>query len=141
MKTRFLLVLALLLAPRPARAAATLELYGNMHTMGITLTLAPGDDPDQDAVASVEYRISGAGPYRLGFPLSRVGATRFVGSLFRLVPGLWHAIPITISAAVSPTPRASICWWAERTRICHWCSRIDRTILLVAERRRSGNRA
>jgi hypothetical protein len=97
MKTRFLLAGLLLPAPRPAQAAAGLELYGNIETMGITITLASGDDPDQDAAAGVEYRIHGAEAYRPGFPLSRVSDTRFVGSLFRLVPGLWHTIPITIS--------------------------------------------
>jgi hypothetical protein len=103
MKTRVLLVLALLLAglllpaPRPAQAAAGLELYGNIQTMGITVTLAPGDDPDQDAAANVQYRIHGAEAYRPGFPLSRVGATRFVGSLFRLVPGATYDVRVTFS--------------------------------------------
>ena len=61
-KTRILLCLALLaglLLPSspPAHAAATLELYGTFHAMGVIVTLDPADDPDGDATASVEYRV------------------------------------------------------------------------------------
>jgi hypothetical protein len=81
------LMAQLLMPSSPAHAAATLELYGTFHAMGIVVTIASADDPDLDAVGNVEYRLGGSGPYRQGFPLARVTSTRFVGSLFWLAPG------------------------------------------------------
>ena len=70
--------------PRLARAAALLELYGTFEAMGVIVSLSAEDDPDGDMNASLEYRLSSAGGYQQGFPLSRVANTRFVGSLFWL---------------------------------------------------------
>jgi hypothetical protein len=103
MKTRlFHLFLAILLGlawpPAPsAHAGAALELYGTFQSMGIIVTLDAGDDPDLDATASVEYRVSGGSSYRQGFPLSRIGATRLVGSLFWLEPDTAYDVRITFS--------------------------------------------
>jgi parallel beta-helix repeat protein len=96
-----LLVLALMagvLSPSsaPVRAAATLELYGTFHAMGVIVTLAATDDPDEDATAAVEYR-TGSEAYHAGFPLSRVSSTHFVGSLFWLQPGTPYDVRITFS--------------------------------------------
>jgi len=79
------------------RAAAALELYGTFHAMGVIVTLAGTDDPDGDATADVEYRVSGSGSYRQGFPLSRVSNTRFVGSLFWLESGIAYEVRVTFS--------------------------------------------
>jgi parallel beta-helix repeat protein len=79
-----------------ARAAAALELYGTFHAMGVIVTIAAADDPDGDATATVEYRTGGE-PYRAGFPPSRVGDTRFVGSLFWLEPGTSYDVRVTFS--------------------------------------------
>ena len=57
-------------------AAASIELYGTFHAMGVIATIAAADDPDGDATAAVEYR-AGSESYRAGFPLSRVDDTRF----------------------------------------------------------------
>jgi hypothetical protein len=97
-----LILLALLLGlpvrpALPARAAASLELYGTFHAIGIIVTLDGSDDPDGDATASVAYRASGSGTYRQGFPLSRVADTRFVGSLFWLEPGMAYDVRVTFS--------------------------------------------
>jgi parallel beta-helix repeat protein len=104
MKTRSLLILLTLLlglcspAPPPtARAAASLELYGTFHAMGVIVTLDAGDDPDGDAVASVEYRTGGSGTWRQGFLLSRISDTRFVSSLFWLEPSTAYDVRITFS--------------------------------------------
>ena len=65
MRTQLLLGLLIFLtaflspSPPPARAAATLELYTTFHSMGLIVTLDAGDDPDEDAIASVEYRTGG----------------------------------------------------------------------------------
>ncbi|MBN2002204.1 MAG: right-handed parallel beta-helix repeat-containing protein [Anaerolineae bacterium] len=78
------------------RAAATLELYGTFHAMGVIVTVAASDDPDGDAVATVEYREAG-GVYRQGYPLTRVVNTRFVGSLFWLSPGVTYEVRVTFA--------------------------------------------
>lgn len=80
-----------------ARATATVELYGTFHAMGVVVTLAPTDDPDQDAVANVEYRAGGTGPFRPGLALARVASTRFVGSLFWLNPDTTYEVRVTLS--------------------------------------------
>ena len=81
----------------PALAAATLELYGTFHAMGVIVTVAASDDPDGDATVSVEYRVSGSGTYGQGFPLSRVADTRFVGSIFWLEPGSAYDVRVIFS--------------------------------------------
>ena len=79
--------LAALLVPIPqARAAAGLELYGTFQCMGVLVTLDASDDPNEDAVAAVAYR-SGSEAFQSGFPLSRVNAGHWMGSLFRLWSG------------------------------------------------------
>lgn len=98
----FLFLALLGLSAGNANAAAPdtaqLELYGNFHTMGVIITLDAADDPDNDATASLEYRDSG-GLYRDGFPLTRVSATRFVGSIFWLQPGASYDVRVTFSDA------------------------------------------
>ena len=64
--------------------------------MGVIVTLAAADDPDEDATATVEYRTGGEA-YHAGFPLSRVSSTRFVGSLFWLKPGTTYDVRVTFS--------------------------------------------
>jgi hypothetical protein len=64
--------------------------------MGVIVTLGASDDPDGDAVATVEYRTGGE-PYRTGFPLSRINDTHFVGSLFWLEPGTAYDVRVTFS--------------------------------------------
>jgi hypothetical protein len=88
----------LLPSSSPVHAAATLELYGTFQAMGVIVTLATADDPDEDAIASVEYR-TGSEAYHTGFPLSRVSTTRFVGSLFWLEPGTPYDVRVTFSDA------------------------------------------
>jgi hypothetical protein len=85
------------MASPPARAAAALELYGTFNAMGVIVSLDASDDPDRDATADVEYRVAGSGPYRPGFPLSRIDDTRFVGSLFWLTPGTTYDVRVTFS--------------------------------------------
>lgn len=93
-----LLLSGLIAAPAPARAAAALELYGTFHALGVIVDVAAVDDPDQDAAAGVAYRVQGSGSaFQPGFPLSRVSATRFVGSLFWLAPGTGYEVRVTLS--------------------------------------------
>jgi len=80
-----------------ARPVAELELYGTFHAMGVIATLMPGDDPDLDASADLEYKLSGSGVYTQGFQLTRVSGTRFVGSLFWLQPGIAYNVRITFT--------------------------------------------
>ncbi|MFC2172304.1 right-handed parallel beta-helix repeat-containing protein [Acidobacteriota bacterium] len=81
----------------PAAGAASLELYGTYHAMGVIVTLDPGDDPIGDATAGVEYRLSGTGSYQPGFPPTRVTADLFAGSLFWLEPGAAYDVRVTFT--------------------------------------------
>jgi parallel beta-helix repeat protein len=76
--------------------ASSLELYGTFHAMGVIVELETSDDPDQDAVALLQYK-TGGGNYQTGFPLSRVTGTRMVGSLFWLEPGTVYDVQIVFS--------------------------------------------
>lgn len=71
-----------------------LELYGTIHAMGIIVFLEPGADPDQNAIAMVEYRRDNE-PFQVGFPLSRISNNRFVGSLFWLEPDTTYDVRVT----------------------------------------------
>jgi parallel beta-helix repeat protein len=84
---------ALSMLARLADAAATVEVVGTYHAMGIVVTLDPGDDPDQDMVATVDYR-TGSDPYTAGFPLTRTRDTQLVGSLFWLEPGTSYDVRV-----------------------------------------------
>ena len=76
---------------------AFLELYGTFNSMGVIVSLDASDDPDQDAISNLEYRLSGEAIYRQGFPLTRVADTRFVGSLFWLEPGSIYDVKVSFS--------------------------------------------
>jgi len=80
-----------------APQSASLELYGTFQAMGVIVSLSAGDDPEQNAVAGLAYRPSGQGAFGQGFPLSRIGATRFVGSLFWLQAGTSYDVRVTFS--------------------------------------------
>jgi len=95
--TACLALLASLLAPLRSEAAANLELYGTFESMGVIVTLTGGEDANQNATASLEYRITGGGSYRVGLPLSRVAADRFVGSLFFLAPDTGYDVRVRLS--------------------------------------------
>lgn len=75
----------------------TLELYGTFEAMGVIATLPVGADPNRNAVANLEYRVAGSSVYLTGFPLTRTGSTRFVGSLFWLTPGTSYDVRVHYS--------------------------------------------
>ncbi len=95
--TGSLLIFAFLCLPNGAIAAATMELYGTFHAMGVIVSLTAGEDPNQNAVAALSWRVAGSGEYRQALPLSRVTAGRFVGSLFQLAPGTSYDVRVTFS--------------------------------------------
>jgi hypothetical protein len=80
-------------------AIGTLELYGTFHSMGVIATLPAGTDSNRNAVANVDYRTSGGLDYVAGFPLTRVDATTFVGSLFWLTPGTTYDVRVRYADA------------------------------------------
>ncbi len=103
------LLAALILFPmHTTHAAAAVSLYGTFHAMGVIVTIDAADDPDEDATASVAYRVNGSGAYRQGFPLSRIGDTRFVGSLFWLEPGTAYDVRVTFSDPDGPLDGTSV---------------------------------
>jgi parallel beta-helix repeat protein len=75
-------------------SVGTLELYGTFHSMGVIATLPAGSDSNKNAVASVDYRSTGSADYMAGFPLTRVDATTFIGSLLWLVPGTSYDVRV-----------------------------------------------
>jgi parallel beta-helix repeat protein len=87
------------LAAGPALAVSSATLvstwtYGNLHAGGVVVTIS-GDD-DNDAAVALETRRAG-GAFRAAHALTRVDATRFVGSVFWLLPGLSYEVRITLS--------------------------------------------
>ncbi len=83
-----------LTAAAALESAPSLELYGNLETMGVIVTLDSGDDPDGDVVATVSYR-SGTASFVPGFPLTRTRPTQLVGSLFWLMPGTLYDVRVS----------------------------------------------
>jgi hypothetical protein len=78
-------------------SVGSLELYGTFHSMGVIATLPAGGDSNRNAVASLDYRVAGMGDYAGGFPLTRTGATTFIGSLFWLAPGTSYDVRVRYS--------------------------------------------
>lgn len=87
--------LPLLLCRSQPALSASIEVYGNFHSMGVIVSLTSSEDPDGDAVAILEYRTSDQ-PYRQGFPPTRV-SDRFIGSLFWLTPGTEYDVRVTMT--------------------------------------------
>jgi parallel beta-helix repeat protein len=75
-------------------SVGTVEVYGNFHSMGVIATLPAGSDSNKNAVAFVDYRTTGSADYMAGFPLTRVDATTFIGSLFWLAPGTSYDVRV-----------------------------------------------
>jgi hypothetical protein len=71
-----------------------IELIGTFHSMGVLATLPAGVDANRNAVAYVDYRAHGVADYQAGFPLTRVAADTFVGSLFWLIPGTSYDVRV-----------------------------------------------
>lgn len=97
MRTNSMLLLFCLTAlPAVSLHAASLQLYGTFECMGVIADLDTGDDPDSDAVATVQYRLSGSSdPWRTGHELSRVDPLRFTGSLFYLDDGMDYDVRVS----------------------------------------------
>lgn len=81
----------------------SLELYGTFHAMGVIATLPAGVDSNRNAVAMVDYRVAGAADYMAGYPLTRVSATGFIGSLFWLTPGTSYEVRVRYADADDAT--------------------------------------
>lgn len=75
----------------------SIELYGTFQSMGVIATVPAGSDSNRNAVADVDYRVAGTADYSAGFPLTRTGATTFVGSLFWLAPGTNYDVRVRYS--------------------------------------------
>ncbi len=80
-----------------APAAAALSLFGNYHSMGVIVAIDANDDPDEDATATLTYREGAGGGYRQGFPLTRISATRFAGSIFWLKPAEQVVVRVSLA--------------------------------------------
>ena len=78
-------------------SVGTLALYGTFHAMGVIASLPAGMDGNLNAVANVDYRTGGSADYMAGFPLTRVDATTFIGSLFWLAPGTGYDVRVRYS--------------------------------------------
>ena len=50
------LIISLGCFPGRCFASAALSLYGTFHSMGVIVNIDATDDPDQNAMAQVEYR-------------------------------------------------------------------------------------
>ncbi len=132
-------LLAAILTPGvTSHAATSLELYGTFHAMGIIVTFAASDDPEQNAVATVTYR-RGSEAFAAGLPLVRTGQTTFVGSLFWLDPSLPYDVRVSfvdpgglldgqMISGSAPTrteitiPPAANSWYAGPSGIGSTCS-------------------
>jgi len=95
-----LLFLAIALNIQYTLNSQSLELYGNYHTMGVIIALDENDDPENDAVATIKYRVVDS-IFREGFPATRTNSTQFVGSLFWLKPNTNYEVIVTIQDPTS----------------------------------------
>jgi hypothetical protein len=82
--------------------------YGTFHAGGIVATIA--GDANGNASAGLEWRPAGAQSFSPGHPLSRVDATRFVGSLFWLTPGTSYDVRVTLTDpdGVTGSPKTAV---------------------------------
>ncbi len=81
--------------------ATDIEFYPNYHTIGINIVINNNDDPQHDAVVTIEYR-EHDGEYQKGFPPTRISDTQIVGSLFGLKPGVSYDVKLIYSDETGP---------------------------------------
>lgn len=98
--------------PALAQTSASLvsvSTYGNFHAGGVVATIS--GDTDGDATVSLEWRLP-PDAFQPAHPLVRTGATRFVGSLFRLQPGTAYEVRVQLAdpdgVVGSPTATAAL---------------------------------
>lgn len=84
-----------LVAAQSSSALVAVAAHGNFHAAGVVARIS--GDADGDATATLEWRRGASGAFRPGHPLVRVDGTRFVGSLFELVPGVAHEVRVTLA--------------------------------------------
>lgn len=94
---------------------AELSLHGNFHTIGIKLIVNYDDDPEFDAVATIEYRTD-EGTYQQGFPLTRINLVKFAGSMFSLSPNTVYNVRVTIQDSTSADFNGTVFEKSGRTK-------------------------
>ncbi len=82
-------------AAQDAVQLAAVAPFANFHAAGVVATIT--GDADGDANAALAWRITGQPTFRPAQPLARIGAGRFVGSLFGLDPGIAYETRVTLS--------------------------------------------
>ncbi len=85
----------------PAPDLFSLELYGNFHTIGVSISFPANSDPENNALAYLEYK-KDDGEFQAGFPLTRINNTQFVGSIFWLQPDTSYEVQVTFLDSQSP---------------------------------------
>ncbi len=111
---KFLFIVIVINARYPL-FSQTIELYGNYHTMGIIVNLNENDDPENDAVMTIKYRVVDS-TFKEGFPATRTNNTQFVGSLFWLKPNTNYEVIATIQDSTSPSLDGTILQASSKTR-------------------------
>jgi len=111
----YVIVFLLVLSSNTKLFSASLELYANYHTMGVIVTLDSEDDPENDAVASIRYRLLGT-DFKEGFPATRTSITQFVGSLFWLDPNKSYEVIVTIKDLTSSGLNGTVLTSTLKTR-------------------------
>ena len=110
-----LLVIVIIINTQYPLFSQTIELYGNYHTMGIIVNLDENDDPENDAVMTIKYRVVDS-TFQEGFPATRTNNTQFVGSLFWLTPNTNYEVIATIQDPTSPNLNGTILQASSKTR-------------------------
>jgi len=95
--------------------SASIELYGNYHTMGIIISLENDEDPENDAIATIQYRQIGQ-EFQEGFAATRTNDIQFVGSLFWLEPDMRYEVVVTIIDSTTNTFNGTVLKASSKTR-------------------------
>ncbi|MDZ4745923.1 MAG: hypothetical protein SGJ05_07960 [bacterium] len=97
------LIIILTLLAHLAQAQPRLELYANVHTIGVNIYLNATDDPEEDAVASMQYKRSDEAIWKQGFRVSRAqNDLRLSTCIFNATPNTSYDVQLQLTDASTP---------------------------------------
>ena len=100
---RKVLGLLLLFASQILVAQPTLELFPGLETAGINVYLDPLSDSEGDVLGDINYRLSGASTWNVGFPMTNVPEkNRLSTSMFWLQPATIYEVQVVLSDPTTP---------------------------------------
>jgi len=97
---KLVLIISLILGAHLVQAQPSLELYANVHTIGVNIYMSSTDDPEEDAVASMQYKRTDETIWKTGFRVTRARHdARLSTCIFHVTPNTSYDVQLQLTDA------------------------------------------